>query len=310
MTRGRRRGASGADGTAAPPDRARSSRAIARRDFIVAAGLGTFAHVRAVPAAERGMEPDRPDPRLSNHGIVKLIASLDGRATPWWFAGLLYAVQPGRAPLPLVRCEGCEVYFPKRLPRGDFLLGGNTLTFFRDAVTRAFLSEFANPLTGRAIPVRANVLESGTEAGMLYPANGGSGYMVGRLGSTGQLAYEPPERDAGQPRGELSWEQSGECVFATTSRSIATPNQPWLEMSTSFAAARDFFDPGVESVSAHGTASYLSPWLRWLDMQAVPGHLFWHVGAAKLRSLDDLPADYRRHAEGNGLLRVLGGTPT
>ena len=28
----------------------------------------------------------------------------------------------------MVVCEGCEVYFARRLPNGDYLLRGNTLT--------------------------------------------------------------------------------------------------------------------------------------------------------------------------------------
>jgi hypothetical protein len=286
------------------------SAALSRRAFVVAAGACAVA---VTSPAGRGAAAAAPsstsgtDPRLSNAGLIKLLAALDGRAAPWWFTGLIYGVQLGRTPVPMVVCEGCEVYFARRLPNGDYLLRGNTLTFFRDAGTREWLDEFRNPLTDRRSEIRPNVLESGAESGFLYPKDGSGSYFVGSMGNTGQLNFKPPAPDASQPRGEFRWEESGDQVFATTSRSIATPAQPWLEISTNFVPARPFFDPAVASVPAHGTVSYLSPWLKWMQMDEVPGHLLWHCGANKLGSIDELPAAYRQRAEKLELMRVLSG---
>ncbi len=290
------------------PDQATSAAlpegAITRRSFIVAAGASGFA---TAPFAASGAAGASTDPRLSNAGLLKLLGSLDARPAPWWFTGIIYAVQLARAPVPMVVCEGCEVYFPRRLPNGDYLLRGNTLTFFRDATKRQWLDEFANPLTARRSEIRPNVLESGPESGFLYPKDGSGSYFVGSMGNTGQLNFKAPAPDASQPRGEFRWEESGDQVFATTSRSIATPAQPWLEISTNFVPAKPFFDPSVPSVPAHGTVSYLSPWLKWMQMDEVPGHLLWHCGANKLASLDELPAAYRERATKRDLMRVLAG---
>ncbi len=273
---------------------------LSRRSFVVAAGLAGFAS--GLPASAKG-----DDPRQSNAGLIKLLGSLDERATPWWFTGTIYGVPPGRAPVPMVVCEGCEVYYPRRLPNGDYLLRGNTLTFFRDATTRQWLDEFANPLTSRRSPIRPNVLESGPESGFLYPKDGSGSYFVGNMGNTGQLSFKPPAPDASQPRGEFRWEETGDQVFATTSRSIATPAQPWLEISTNFAPTRAFLDPDLASAPAHGTVSYLSPWLKWMQMDEVQGHLLWHCGANKLASLDELPSGYRQRATQLELMTVLAG---
>ncbi len=287
--------------------------ALSRRSFIVAAGASGFvvapfaAARRAGATTATASGTAAADPRLSNAGLLKLLGSLDERPAPWWFTGTIYGVQLGRAPVPMVVCEGCEVYFPRRLPNGDYLLRGNTLTFFRDATTRQWLDEFANPLTGRRSEIRPNVLESGPGSGFLYPKDGSGSYFVGTLGNTGQLSFKPPAADASQPRGDFRWENAGDHVFATTSRSIATPAQPWLEISTNFVPAKPFFDPSVPSVPAHGTVSYLSPWLKWMQMDAVPGHLLWHCGATKLASLDELPAAYRARATTLDLMRVLTG---
>jgi hypothetical protein len=283
----------------------------ARRRFVVTAGLAVtvlpIVGARTAAAAATTAGAGAADPRRSNIGLVKMLAALDGAPAPWWFTGTLYGVPPGKAPVPMVVCEGCEVYFARRLPNGDYLLRGNTLTFFRDVATRRWLDVFDNPLTGRRSEIRANVLESGADSGFLYPADGSGSYFVGAMGKTGQLNFKPPPPDASQPRGELRWEESGDQVFATASRSIATPAQPWLEISTNFVPAAAFFDPGVAAAPAHGTVSYLSPWLKWMAMDEVPGHLLWHCGAAKLKSLDALPAEYRRRADQAGLTRTLSG---
>jgi hypothetical protein len=290
--------------------------AVPRRTFIVAAGLSGFAVAShsssasssgAVLSGAAAAATAGRDPRRSNAGLIKLLGSLDGRPAPWWFTGTIYGVQLGRAPVPMVVCEGCEVYFPRRLPNGDYLLRGNTLTFFRDVRSRQWLDEFANPLTGRRSAIRPNVLESGPESGFLYPQDGSGSYFVGNMGNTGQLNFKPPAPDASQPRGEFRWEESGEQIFATTSRSIATPAQPWLEISTNFVPAKAFLDPDVASAPAHGTVSYLSPWLKWMAMDEVPGHLLWHCGAHKLASLEALPTEYRQRAMQLGLMGVLGG---
>jgi hypothetical protein len=38
-------------------------------------------------------------------------------------------------------------------------------------------------------------------------------------------------------------------------------------------------------------------WLKWMDMKGEPGHVIWHASGAKLRSIDDLPREYRERAE-------------
>jgi hypothetical protein len=38
-------------------------------------------------------------------------------------------------------------------------------------------------------------------------------------------------------------------------------------------------------------------WLKWMNMTDEPGHVIWHASGAKLRSLDELPREYRERAE-------------
>ena len=277
---------------------------ISRRRFVVAAGFAGFATVTSNTEAA-GPAGSGGGARYGNKSLVKMMASLDGTAAPWWFAGYLYAIPPGQRPIPMVRCEGCEVYFPQRLENGDYLLGGATLTFFRDVVSGEWLDEFHNPITGRHNAVKPNAMQGAPKAGFLYPADDSAPHFFGPMGSSGQLAYKPPERPGEPPLGELRWERVGDTVFVTTSRGLDTPAQPWMEVSTSITSAPALFDPATPRVAASGAVSYASPWLRWMDMEGVPGHLMCHAATHKLASLEELPTAYREHAGKLGLLNIL-----
>ena len=238
--------------------------------------------------------------------MVKLFTSLDGSAAPWWFAGYLYAIQLGQRPIPLVRCLGCEIYFPQKQPDGSVLARGATLTFFRDVNTGEFLERLTNPLTGKVNEVKPNVLRSRGRSGMLYPADGSAPYIIFGEGSeTGQLNYKPPTGESQARHGELSWEEVGTRVVVTTSHGVDTPAQPWLEVSTVSGEREALLDDSRPTMRASGSATYASPWLKWLQMDEVPGHLMWHVGSEKLASLDELPRAYREQAEKTGLIDGL-----
>jgi hypothetical protein len=277
---------------------------ISRRRFVVAAGFSGFA-TPTIRSAVAGPDRKSGDLHYGNKSLVKILASLDGTAAPWWFAGYLYAIPPGERPIAMVRCEGCEVYFPQRQENGDYLLGGATLTFFRDVASGEWLEEFQNPITGRRNAVKPNSMQSAPKAGFLYPADDSAPHFFGPMGNSGQLAYKPPERPGTPPLGEMRWERVGDTVFVTTSRGLDTPAQPWMEVSTSITSAAALGDSSTTRVAASGAVSYASPWLRWMDMEGVPGNVMWHAATQKLASLEELPAGYREHAAKLGLLKTL-----
>ena len=60
-----------------------------------------------------------------------------------------------------------------------------------------------------------------------------------------------------------------------------------------FAAVMTLVPGMIHSFLPDGGAGVIAG----LDMGDRPGHLVWHAGGAKLRSIDELPAEYRRRAE-------------
>jgi len=72
-----------------------------------------------------------------------------------------------------------------------------------------------------------------------------------------------------------------------------TPDQP-LVLDWSFA--RGGGSPGGYTVSLC-SHTVLNPWPKWMDMADRPGHVIWHASGAKLRSVAELPGEYRRRVE-------------
>lgn len=279
---------------------------LSRRNFMIGSALAGTALSMPLSLASPRTAGNRDAGSGSVRDLMKMRSSLNGKATPWWFGGYIYAIQLGRRPIPLVRCEGCEIYFPLRLENGDYLERGATLTFFLDLSGKRWLHKFRNPLTSRETTVEPNSLASGPDAGYLYPADGSAPYLVGKIARTGQLDYVPPQHSGGPPdAGQVAWSYVDGRAFVIVSRGVDTPSQPWLEVATMIADAAALADPATESVAANGSVSYVSPWLKWMAMSEVPGHLFWHVSSQKLAAVSDMPRRYLRHAEKIGLLSTL-----
>jgi hypothetical protein len=89
------------------------------------------------------------DPRDHLQGIVRMQGSTREEDVPWWFTGVIFAVtgtERDSATAGAIRGHG-DLLVPARCD--GYLLGGNTVTFFRDFETGEYLREFRNPWTGR-----------------------------------------------------------------------------------------------------------------------------------------------------------------
>lgn len=210
---------------------------------------------------------------------MRMHASTTDGASPWYYTGRIYAVREKQAPLLLFTFEGTEIYWVKRVANDAWTTKGSTLTFFRDLATGAYLDTWANPITGRTVDVKPNVLR--TKPG------GGS-----RIGTAANELM---------PGVALPWQVEVNTVdgitWLTTHRGLASMPQPWLEAQTMMAPEREIADPRVTSATTTFASTYLAPYLKWMDMGDAPGHLMWHAAGRKLRSRDDLPKPYRERAE-------------
>jgi hypothetical protein len=221
--------------------------------------------------------PDFDDPAVNVDCMVRMLGSLDAVDCPWWYTGTIYAQRERQAPVKLFRFEGCEINHFVRAPSGAYQMHARTLSFFRDWDTGRLMTEFKNPITGKTNQVNANVL-------------GGNDWMeFSTTGVTlGRMAMTPP----GQPY-RPNWQVSGDLVWVITDRGIPqAPVQPILEAQSVFASATQLNDRSLRCVDAHFSSTSFSPYPRWLEMPNEPGHTIWHASGRKLKSIDELPAEY------------------
>ena len=271
-----------------------SQRPLSRRECLVGAAA-TGVGLAVVPGAAasttrtaRGAgraTPDLSDPDTALRTMVRMQGSLREEDVPWWFSGVIFAVTgDGETPRPLVRFEGMEIYWFRHVTDG-FILGGHTVTFFRDFATGEYLEEFDNPWTRRRETVKPAV--QGGNLGFKYSRDG---IQPVRLDGT-PLGPAPvgPFRPQFHHVGGHLWLQH---------QTVYPPGVPAMhgQRQTLFADERDVADGRLAAVPATFSSTVFMGWLKWMDMNGIPGHVVWHASGAKLRSIGDLPAAYRERA--------------
>ncbi len=259
-----------------------------RRGFIAAAGIaGLLAGGAALPRVAgrvRQTLPDLTDPVNNLRALVRVQGSLKEEDVPWWYDGTIYGIVGESAPRPLVKFEGMEMYWVRHLGPNEFELIGNTVTFFRDLESGAMLETFANPYTGEVNAVTPAVQGGGAGRGFNYSVQG-----IRPTSFVDKMPDKPLVLDWSMARNHM-WMHN---------QTVYPPGlpPPRAQRQTMFVALDDFLDDSQASLPTVFSSTVFMPWLRWMNMGERPGHVVWHASGAKLRSLDELPAEYRARAE-------------
>lgn len=260
-----------------------------RRSLLFAA-TGAFVFAGAAPVVARDVSassrPEAADPADTLTAMLRMQHRLDGRDAPWWYFGRIYAMLPGRSPLPLFRYEGLEISRVLPAVDGEYPITGVTTSFFLDWRTKERLSTFDNPVSGRRNTVQPNLI--GGREGFIAVWYSARGARPGRM-PAGQW----------QPDGlHVTWDHYGDEVWLSHDRSYP-PGLPAPMGEASVARARlaDLRDAGRAFVPASFSSTYFAPYPSWMEMQDQPGYVIWHADGVKLESVDDLPAHFRRWME-------------
>jgi hypothetical protein len=263
-----------------------------RRSFVAGAGLlglglTTDALPRIAGTPDR-RAPDLSDPRENLAAVVRMAASLREEDVPWWFDGTIYGIVGEEQPRPILRFEGMEIYWMRHLPPGEngaeYELIGNTVTFFRDLETGRMLDTFANPWTGKDNKVAVATQGGSTGSGFNYSVRG--------IRFTKALAQIPDKPLV------LDWSFARDMVWLHADTAYPPGMVPPRSQRRSmFAPVKAFVDRRVANLPAVFTATVFNPWPKWMDMGGQAGHVVWHASGAKLRSVEDLPAEYKKRVE-------------
>jgi hypothetical protein len=224
------------------------------------------------------------NPEANLTGFIRMMASLAEDDVPWWYNGTVYAVLgEEQNPQALFTFEGMELYLVTHLEDGTFELTGNTVTFFRGHDGK-WLRDYANPFTGKT-----------NKAGDAIQGGGpGRGFNVSVDG------VRPTKLRDKIPAAPLKkwWSVAANHVWMNND-TVYPPGlpPPRAQGQSMFVGVEHFNNPDLLRLPSVFSSTVTMPWPEWMEMGDRSGHLLWHAAGAKLNSLDDLPAEYRKRAE-------------
>lgn len=258
-----------------------------RRTFcrsLAAAGLTTVLSGtgRAVDL-NRTLNLDDPTDALT--AMIKMRGSLKAEDVPHWYYGTIYAVLPGKTPVPLVDFEGSEIDYYERQTDGSYHAYGATVSFFRDTKSGKLLQVFDNPITGERNEVRPNSVSV-----KAY-------YIYSRHGYKRSDDPRPIDRKLTINR-LLQWKESGDNIWLTMRRAYP-PGLPMGEHQLVRGSVAELHDQSLAKVYTTAAPTFIAPWLPWMDMQNHPGHTVWAGPAHKLDRVEDYPRELLELMEKN-----------
>jgi hypothetical protein len=263
-----------------------SGKPLNRRNFLRTAALtGATLPAGIAAAADFRRTLDLQNPQDCLTAMVKMRGSLEAVDSPHWYFGTIYAVLPGKAPIPMVEYEGSEIDYYERQPDGSYRAYGATVSFFRDVKTRKRLDTFENPVTGKTNKVEANSIS--VKAHYIYSIYGGK-----RSDDDRPLGTKPAIQEI------TKWTESGDHIWLNMRRPYPAA-LPMGEDQTIQGSLRELHDPDTAKVYTTASPVYIAPWLRWMDMDDVEGHTVWTGPARKLDSVKQYPRELLEYLEKN-----------
>jgi hypothetical protein len=198
-----------------------------------------------------------------------------------WYHFIMIAVPNGSVPKAVVRWEGIEFSRHERIGENRYRLHGHNLSFPRDLRTGEFVDSVTNPVTGRRVTVPPMALTG--DPGLVRSPEG-------------VVTLDKP---TAAPRPDYRvLRREGDVVKVDA---IRVPPDTWpvtfLETGYEGTPAALFDDPKNVWLPSEVSGAYVFPWPKWMDMGDAPGHMFATWSGYKLRSVDQLPEEFRRRAE-------------
>ncbi|MDH3977966.1 MAG: DUF1838 domain-containing protein [Gammaproteobacteria bacterium] len=249
-----------------------------RRGFCrTLAGISAATLFPAAAFSKPGHQLDLSNPEDALTALIKMRGSLAAEDVPHWYYGTIYAVLPGQKPQPMVNFEGSEIDYYERQPDGNYHGYSATVSFFRDTKTGALLKTFDNPITGKRNEVRPNSIS--VNAYYIYTPQG-----YKRSDDPTPIDTNASIADA------LDWQSKEDDIWLTMRRAYPA-GLTMGEHQLIRGSLKELHDPDTVKVRTTAAPTYISPWLRWMDMADHPGHTVWAGPAKKLDRVEDYPIE-------------------
>ena len=255
---------------------------ISRRELLAGAGglavLG--APMSSLASGAESAEINLATPAENLKALVRIQASLREEDVPWWYSGVIYGAEDGKAPRLLFAFEGMEMYWMRHLEGGEYELIGHTVSFLKDADTGEWLREWRNPYTDELLDVPAATQGGGAGRGFNYSVKG-----IRPTPFIDQMPERPPAYRILSGGGRIWLSKETEYPPGMA--------QPRLQRQTMNCSLDEFGDPARLRLNTQFASTVFMPWRDWMNMGDRPGHLIWHAAGLKLDSVDSLPPTYR-----------------
>lgn len=189
-----------------------------------------------------------------------------------WYYWMAYIVPGDSAPQPLLRFEGMEYSYFRKVADHTYRIHAHNLSYPRDLRTNQYTDSVVNPLTGERVKVPNTVLLN--DPGTVHSPKG-----FRNVNSDG--TYVVPYRQFRHENGLIKMD----------SIRTAPPNWPTnhMEGGTQWATYEAFMDKSVTSLPKRGFADYVFPYPAWLKMGDRKGHMLGHIDGMRLAGPDRLP---------------------
>lgn len=259
----------------------------ARRRWLTQAAFGAVALGAATtPSAEAGKHADAAidegfvhfaDARERFRALFRLERDLRDEGTALSsYQFLVYALPGGERPQPVVRYEGMEFSYFRRIGPDTWRIHAHNVSFPRDIATGEFVTRIPNPFGSAPLDVPPMKLLG--DPGVLH-------------GPRGYLPLDAPRVRWLDTHFVLRIE--GELLKAEHIR--PTPDgwpRQFIESSISTITRRDFDDPRVTSLPYQSSGFYVFPFPKWMNMENREGHMLGAWSGRKLRHVDQLPRTF------------------
>jgi len=239
-----------------------------------------------LPAAATGLADDFiefSDRREKFKALFRLERDLrDEGTTLTTYQFMTYAVVYGSRPQPIVRWQGMEFSYFRRIRDLTWRIHAHNLSYPMHLTTGEFVSSAVNPFTGATLDIRPMKLLD--DPGVLH---GPQGYLPLDSKTTDWLdTFHVIRRE-----GDL-----------IKSEHIRPTPDGWpamfIESSCSTVNRRDFLDTTITALPFQSAGFYVFPFPSWMQMGERPGHMIgsWS-GRRAVNGVSDLPLRFRERVQ-------------
>ncbi len=224
---------------------------------------------------------DDPDEAFRQHlRIERDLVDAEG-TTLTWYNWIAFVIAEGRSPFPIMRYEGMEYSYFRKLRDLEYRIHAHNLSYVRDLNSGAFADTVDNPIIGKHVKAKPTVLLN--DPGTLASPQG-----FRNLRSDGKTYVQPYRMFRKQ-----------DDLIKLDSIRTAPPDWPvvHIENSCQWVTLADFQNRSITSLPTHFSGTYVFPFPGWLEMGTAKGHMLGFFDGRKISSPSDLPREFLERTE-------------